>query len=1071
MAFDSVQTLTNTYTHLLEQYPNNRFVARGYTQFLQEILGDYEGFVDWLEKTRLLQRGIAVSPDIANRVGLEQFPELPHATSPTGRTAAAVLQDQDESNFGGDDTVDEDLHAVERVAVIRKAIERLTIPAITSGVVLPIVMTALFIIAPSVVLISIIPVVQESMSESLGFMFAISRLRSFGFSIPLWAHHWLGENITFPGDTAPLFTVVDARHERAFLGPHPDSTKGQLEYFIRECAKALESLGPYRGFYRRSPVLEPVHRYLFTESIPYSYYSDIHHSEPSTASVFSFLVDACLQISELLTQTPSISGFNTSNLVNPLINSHDLASTINEVLTVLTTYLLTEVDDTGRIINYVRYASVPFMVVLWVALSIWQFFRLRSNRAEVYKCLTALPKSCVSALGESLRVMKKEEVGGGHGDISAVASDVEVSKQEENLLKLFASAGDGSSGGVPSILYQVAQAVLVAFAAICVVLGLNMIPLVLDILERNAPHVDDIIGTSGYMFGTQLTLYNMAIGCANGYAGLVPTCYGMGNVSYMDGVVRAEERLEVFLDFYHRGRYGKPGTNTEPPLAGYGDQTTEATAILFCADPYAVSKDVRSIFGCLTVDIQILLFEVLVNRALAPFKFNLSNAEIDARDPLFEQLWILALNMYDTVFAPLFIDLLEVIEEEMNQAVPSARAPIIVIMCFALIIVIALVADVLSVGRELKFVLRLLLQVDPVIVSQTGKIMDVLAGDFRDRTKDSTSRNELFFEKVMKSLPDAVVVANAQYKIISSNAAFERIFHKNDQVEPESDLRQLFRTAEFRGDVSPLFGQPAKEATLEYRTDSTAYIKVQPASVAQHYVFTIRDVTQQVLYHALIKEERAKSDAMLASILPANLVPRVQAGEANISFAVQTASVSFMDIVEFTPWCAANTASTVMTSLNALYREMDALCLSKPTMTKIKCIGDCYMAAGGIFAELNQPAVHAKEMVEFGLGSIAAVLRVNGEIGQNLRIRVGINSGGPLVAGVLGTEKPTFEILGPVINMAQQMEHEGVPMNVHISRATYELIYGGNFIIKERGQIEIKQGKVVTYLVEGQRND
>jgi class 3 adenylate cyclase len=303
---------------------------------------------------------------------------------------------------------------------------------------------------------------------------------------------------------------------------------------------------------------------------------------------------------------------------------------------------------------------------------------------------------------------------------------------------------------------------------------------------------------------------------------------------------------------------------------------------------------------------------------------------------------------------------------------------------------------------------------------------------------------------------------------LSHNAAFERIFPK---TEPDSDLRTFFHAPEFRGDSTPLFAQPAKEATLEYHAESTVFIKVQPASVAQHFIFTIRDVTQQVLYHALIKEERAKSDAMLASILPANLVPRVQAGESNISFAVQSASVSFMDIVEFTPWCAANTASTVMTSLNALYRDFDALCLSKATMTKIKCIGDCYMAAGGIFSELNQPAVHAKEMVEFGLGSIAAVIKVNGEIGQSLRIRVGINTGGPLVAGVLGTEKPTFEILVPVINMAQQMEHEGVPMLVHISRATYELVYGGNFMIKERGQIEIKQGKVVTYLVEGQKNE
>ena len=134
-------------------------------------------------------------------------------------------------------------------------------------------------------------------------------------------------------------------------------------------------------------------------------------------------------------------------------------------------------------------------------------------------------------------------------------------------------------------------------------------------------------------------------------------------------------------------------------------------------------------------------------------------------------------------------------------------------------------------------------------------------------------------------------------------------------------------------------------------------------------------------------------------------------------------------------------------------------------MTKIKCIDDCYMCAGGIFAEVNQPAVHARETVQFGLRAIECVRRIDEDLNEKLQIRVGVNTGGPLAAGVLGTAKPTFEILGPAINMAQQMEHHGVPMQVHISRATYELIYGGVFNIKERGEVEVKQGFVNTYLV------
>jgi hypothetical protein len=47
------------------------------------------------------------------------------------------------------------------------------------------------------------------------------------------------------------------------------------------------------------------------------------------------------------------------------------------------------------------------------------------------------------------------------------------------------------------------------------------------------------------------------------------------------------------------------------------------------------------------------------------------------------------------------------------------------------------------------------------------------------------------------------------------------------------------------------------------------------------------------------------------------------------------------------------------------------------------------------------------------------------------------------------------------------MEHHGVPMNVHIPRHCYDLVYGSNFIIHERGDVEVKGRTYHTYLVTG----
>ena len=146
-----------------------------------------------------------------------------------------------------------------------------------------------------------------------------------------------------------------------------------------------------------------------------------------------------------------------------------------------------------------------------------------------------------------------------------------------------------------------------------------------------------------------------------------------------------------------------------------------------------------------------------------------------------------------------------------------------------------------------------------------------------------------------------------------------------------------------------------------------------------------------------------------------------------------------------------------MNTLNLIFKEFDALLAQHKTLSKIKCIGDCYMAAGGIFDDTSNPAQHAKDMVSFCSHSILKIAELDGTLNEQLRIRAGINTGGPIVAGVSGTEKPMFEILGPTINMAQQMEHHGVPMMVHISRPVYELIYGGSFDVKERKDIHISR--------------
>jgi class 3 adenylate cyclase len=235
-------------------------------------------------------------------------------------------------------------------------------------------------------------------------------------------------------------------------------------------------------------------------------------------------------------------------------------------------------------------------------------------------------------------------------------------------------------------------------------------------------------------------------------------------------------------------------------------------------------------------------------------------------------------------------------------------------------------------------------------------------------------------------------------------------------------------------------------------------------------ILIIKDLSSAIASNNLLMEEGVKSEQLLLMILPPIIVQKLQSGEKGICFAVKSASIMFVDIVSFTPWCGSHTADYVMRFLNRMFLEFDRIVKLYDRLTKIKCIGDCYMCSGGVFDTEDDPAGHTKQMVSFGIDIINALRLLNIELHETLRMRVGVNTGGPIVAGVLGIDKPTFDILGPAICLASKMEQRGVPMNVHIPEHSYELIKNDNFQFKEKGEVEVKGKTYHTYVVTGYDN-
>jgi class 3 adenylate cyclase len=84
------------------------------------------------------------------------------------------------------------------------------------------------------------------------------------------------------------------------------------------------------------------------------------------------------------------------------------------------------------------------------------------------------------------------------------------------------------------------------------------------------------------------------------------------------------------------------------------------------------------------------------------------------------------------------------------------------------------------------------------------------------------------------------------------------------------------------------------------------------------------------------------------------------------------------------------------------------------------------------------------------------------------QIRIGIHSG-DLVAGVVGSEKFSYDVWGDTVNTASRLESSGVAGRINISGATYELVRHF-FDCECRGKVAAKnKGEIEMYFVNGIR--
>ncbi len=214
-----------------------------------------------------------------------------------------------------------------------------------------------------------------------------------------------------------------------------------------------------------------------------------------------------------------------------------------------------------------------------------------------------------------------------------------------------------------------------------------------------------------------------------------------------------------------------------------------------------------------------------------------------------------------------------------------------------------------------------------------------------------------------------------------------------------------------------------------------------------------------------INKEKKRSDELLLNILPIEVANEIKMNGRSNPKTFSMVTVMFTDFKDFTQVSQNISAELLVAELDYCFSAFDTI-LQHYKIEKIKTVGDAYLCASGLPVS---SFTHATDMVNAAIEIRNFMLQrkkekeSKGEIPFELRI--GIHTG-PVVAGIVGVKKYSYDIWGDTVNLAARMEQNSEAGKINISSSTYELVKD-KFKCLHRGKLQAKnKGEVDMFFVE-----
>lgn len=509
-------------------------------------------------------------------------------------------------------------------------------------------------------------------------------------------------------------------------------------------------------------------------------------------------------------------------------------------------------------------------------------------------------------------------------------------------------------------------------------------------------------------------------------------------------------------------------------IKGVSNYSTELDAIHYgenCLNENVSFTSLHKSYECASLDSAITTFIRIGNGILrAPKDYSLT-----VGSDFFHLFHLANVHMLDPCYEAAIL-----LNDNSQTLLSSFRTTLLILTIVGIVYSIAIIfifwALVIKLDRAFDGGLQLLRRIPPISCNSNPRVLNYLLHKKTEKANDKMTASK----SVIMNSRDAILCLHRNESIEVVNQTVSNFFGYTPEqllgqpiscILPQEEASEVFHHLTLmRTGQCPL----TYETTTVGKTDDDQNLPIhvtvlgisEDGSSASSFALIIRDETQLQKHRQEAEEAKAQSENLLYQILPRDIVVRLNQGETDISFSVPSATIIFIDIQKWSDYSATLSPAQIMSNLSIIFAKFDTCCGRYNLIQKIKLIGDVYMAAAGLFTPNEPPVNHAQQVVQFGLDSLQALEEANSILDSSLQVRIGVNTDGPLIAGVLGTDKPVFDIIGDPINVAARLQSTCIPSTVQISQTTYDLVSELNFNIEQRGEIMLKgKGKKMAYIV------